>query len=217
METETELSKDIFVLIAQQCDPLSRAHWMMAYPKIFKQKALRDYVRIESAKKYAKRWRENIGYWRIFWDRIPNEPIHKYTLIQELFPEFDYLRDKPFYRLLDMPLYTTLVSPIVERCYNRRNRNNIPEAERYQMLMGMICKYYIGPFIPEEPTLYSVITRIIACSQHLFADPRLTDTQVRANIIYIENLVSTISHSNFVNFKEILLNVPYNVIVETLV
>lgn len=137
-------------------------------------------------------------------------------MIQELFPEFDYLRNKPFYRLLDMPLYNMIVSPIIERCYNRRHRLNIPENERYQMLIGMICKYYMGPFIPEEPTIYSIITRIIVCSQQLFGDPRLTDEQIQHHIIYIENLHSIITNETHINLKDILMNIPYSVILETL-
>lgn len=44
-----DIANDIYIHIAKQCDPLTRAHWMMAYPNIFK-KELRDYLRIDSAK-----------------------------------------------------------------------------------------------------------------------------------------------------------------------
>lgn len=213
-----EISKDILIEIGKHCDPTTRANWMMAYPAHFKNKKDRDYLRIQSAKKYAKRWRENTGYWRIFWDRIPDGNIDKYTPLDRLFPEFEYLKHKPFYRLLDMPLYNTIVSPIMERCYNRRYLldDDISENERYQMLIGMICRYMMGPFIPEVANVHSILRRILACSQHLYGDPTLTDEQIIKIYTYIETL-STIVHSNIeVSFKEILKNVPYKIVLETL-
>jgi hypothetical protein len=212
-----EVSKDILMKIAQHCDPTTRANWMMAYPHHFKNKGDRDFLRIQSAKKYAKRWRENIGYWRIFWNRIPEGSIHKYTPLDDLFPEFEYLKHKPLYHLLDMPLYNCIVSPIMQRCYHRRHRReNISENEKYQMLIGIICKYMMGPFIPEVANVNSILTRILVCSQHLYGDPTLTNEQIVNNYIYIENLTTTISHNIEINFKDILRNVPYHVILETL-
>jgi len=211
-----EITKDVFYKIAQHCDPTTRANWMMAYPGIFKSKEDRDYVRMKSALKYAKRWRENTGYWRIFWNRIPDVPIHKYTRIEELFPEFEILKRKPLYRLLDMPLYNMLVSPIMERCYHRRKRDFASDDEKQQILMGMICKYYMSPFIPEDNYIIYIMTRIMGCTNNLFGDPTLTDSQIKNIIDYNEEVIKKFSHSSHIELKTFLRTVPYRVVLETL-
>lgn len=212
-----EISTEILIKIAQLSTPETRMNLFEAYPRIFDKKT-RDYIRIENTRKYFHKWKNNVGYWSIYWDRIPDEPISIHTEIYTLFPEFQILQNKRLYELFDMPIYKLLISSLSKRCYCRKYLYNITSNNEYkQWIIGIIAKYSMRyPF--QISTIRDLLKIIYHTSCNIVINHKYIYNEGRYEIIFnwYSNAIDYYFNNPIINLKETLSNIPQEVLLEIL-
>lgn len=211
-----EISNEVLIKIAQLSTPETRMNLFEAYPNIFN-KDTRDYVRTDNVRKCIRRWKDNIGYWTIFWDRLSNEPISIYTELYTLFPEFELLQNKRLNELMDMPIYKLLISSLTSRCYARKYLTNITSHNEYkQWIIGIIAKKSMRyPF--QITTIKDLLKIVYGCASNIVTNHKYIYNTGRFEVIFDwYSNVSLYLIEPMINLKESLTNIPPEVLLEML-
>jgi len=211
-----EISNDILIKIAKLSTPETRMSLFQAYPNIFN-KDTRDYVRTDSVRKCIRRWKDNTGYWSIFWDRLSNEPISIHTELYTLFPEFELLQNKGLYELMDMPIYKLLISSLTSRCYARKYLTNITSHNEYkQWIIGIIAKKSMRyPF--QITTIKDLLKIIYTTSSTIVTNHKYIYNDERFEVIFDwYGNIGLYFNEQMINLKELLTNIPPEILLEVL-